>query len=259
MFSPSCMLVQFFFLERDKYVAEWWIMYQRTKASKKAKVLFSDSKTGAGWQGDLSAQEMNYDSDLEVSNAHLHSAYQKELFWQFGWVEGWHWYRSSLRRKAPEATESDLALLLRFWALILTERTTARAGPRYVFALPWSISYHLSEGIALRVWLPGNFWCQFWCRRITGICAHCANTHQHTLMLLLFVCVGQVMLNSLQNAFVRMWLIWREQNLVWIYHLINNHYRAPLSKILSSTSDYTNKTWNCTVFSEIFTSGLRRG
>lgn len=121
---------------------------------------------------------MNYDSDLEVSNAHLHSTYQRSFSDNLGW--GWHWYRSSLRRKAAEATESDLALLLTFWALILTERTTARAGTGYVFALPPSITYHLSEGIALRVYLPGNFWCQFWCRRITGICAHCANTHQHT-------------------------------------------------------------------------------
>lgn len=56
-------------------------MYQRTKASIKANVLcFWTGKqqrcqvTGGGG-GDLRALEMNYDSDLEVSKAHLHSAH----------------------------------------------------------------------------------------------------------------------------------------------------------------------------------------
>lgn len=153
MFSPSIGIASacWKILKRDKYVAERWIMYQRTTASKKGQcaVFGQQNSRGGGWQGDLSAQEMNYDSDLEVSNAHLHSAYQRSFSDNLGW--GWHWYRSSLRRKAPGATESDLALLLTFWALFLTERTTTRAGTRYVFALPWSITYHLSEGIALRV------------------------------------------------------------------------------------------------------------
>lgn len=51
--------------------------------------VFGQQNSGdAGWQGDSSVQEMNYDSDLEVPNAHLHSAYggwlPKELFLQFG-------------------------------------------------------------------------------------------------------------------------------------------------------------------------------
>lgn len=51
-------------------------------------VFEQQNSRGAGWQGDLSAQEMNYDSDLEVSKAHLHSAYEgrraKELSGNLG-------------------------------------------------------------------------------------------------------------------------------------------------------------------------------
>lgn len=59
-----------------KTVAEWWIMYQRTKASIKANVLcfWTGKQQRCQVTGrDLRALEMNYDSDLEVSNAHLHS------------------------------------------------------------------------------------------------------------------------------------------------------------------------------------------
>jgi len=59
----------------EERAAEWWIMYQRTKASIKANVLcFWTGKqrrcqvTG----GDLRALEMNYDSDLERCQMHIY-------------------------------------------------------------------------------------------------------------------------------------------------------------------------------------------
>lgn len=64
----------------------------------------------------------------------MEDGYQRSFSFNFGGGV-WHWYRSSLRRKATEATESDLGLLLRFWALFLTQPTTGVVGIRYVFSL----------------------------------------------------------------------------------------------------------------------------
>lgn len=170
---------------------------------------------------------MNYDSDLEVSNAHLHSAYQRSFYDNLGW--GWHWYRSSLRRKAPEATESDLALLLTFWALFLTVHN-GQSRYRICFRLA-SIHYvsfirgNCSACVVTRQFLVSVLVLEdYW-----DLCALCQHTPTYSV---LFARVGQMMLDRLQNAFVRMWRIWGEQNLVWISHLINNHYRAPPSQIL---------------------------
>lgn len=134
--------------------------------------------------------------------------------WQrsFPAIWGWHWYRSYLRQKATEATDSTLGLLLRLWAPFLTLCTTGAAGTGYVFSpcldplhiiyqreLPCVCSY---PETLVSVLVPEDW---------GDLCTCCQLTATHSM---LFACVHQVMLNSLQSTFVRMWLIWHEQSLV---------------------------------------------
>lgn len=57
------------------------------------------------------------------------------------------------------------------------------------------------------------------------------------------------MLDSLQSAFARMWLIWREQNLVWMSLLINNQDYYTLQMIVQHSivnfKRYKKKKQNC--------------
>lgn len=132
----------------------------------------------SGWQRDFSAQEMNYDSDLDVSNTHLHSSYGERLAIELSRNLGVTLIQIIFKAKG---NWGHLGLLLRLWAPFIPLCTMGAVGTGHVFSPLLSfIKYPFLEGIAPFMQLDGNFWCQLCCWMIEGICTHAASWHQHT-------------------------------------------------------------------------------
>lgn len=167
-------------------------------------VFGQQNSRGAGWQGDFGAQEMNYDSDLEVSNAHLHSAYGERLAKELSGNLGSDtdidhiWGKRQLR---PQIVTWDC------WGFGLHFLLRARRGqwaPDMFFS-PCLHPLHILYQCVVNRWFFGVSFGGL--RGSVPMLPTDTNT-------LNAICVHQVMLDSLQSTFVRMWLIWCEQNLV---------------------------------------------
>lgn len=182
-------------------------MYQRTKASIKANVLcFWTAEqqrcgvTGRFWR---SGNELwqRFRSVKCTFTFSLRRKASKGAFRQFG---EWHWYRSYLRQKATEAADSDLGLL-RLWAPFFTPCTMGASGHRICFFFPCLHPLHILYQCVVNRWFFGVSFGGL--RGSVPMLPTDTNT-------LDAICVHQAMLDSLQSTFVRMWLIWCEQNLV---------------------------------------------